>query len=212
MSITYGFALLGALLMAFTLAPVLCSFFLRGKIREEDTAVVRVVRRLYTGILGWALDHRTAVVGACFGLLLLTFGVLRSIGGEFMPALEEGNLWVRATMPVDISFDQAARLTSEIRRLFRGSPEVATVVSQLGRPDDGTDPASFSNAEFLANLKPEKEWRPRLSKYRLIGEIEGRLKDIPGVIFNFSQVIQDNVEEAMSGVKGENSIKLLGPI
>ena len=116
-----------------------------------------------------------------------------------MPALEEGNLWVRATMPVDISFDQAARLTSEIRRLFRESPEVTTVVSQLGRPDDGTDPVSFSNAEFLANLKPEKEWRPRLSKDMLIGEIEGRLKDIPGVIFNFSQVIQDNVEEAMSG-------------
>ncbi len=210
MSITYGFALVGALLMAFTLAPVLCSFFLRGPIREDDTAVVRGVRRLYNGILEWALDHRTAVVGACFGLLLLTFGVLRSIGGEFMPALEEGNLWVRATMPVDISFDQAARLTNEIRRLFRESPEVTTVVSQLGRPDDGTDPTSFFNAEFLANLKPEKEWRPRLSKDRLIGEIEGRLKDIPGVIFNFSQVIQDNVEEAMSGVKGENSIKLFG--
>ncbi|HEY6262546.1 MAG TPA: CusA/CzcA family heavy metal efflux RND transporter [Nitrospiraceae bacterium] len=211
MSITYGFALVGALLMAFTLAPVLCSFLLRGAIREEDTAVVRVVRRLYNRILEWALDHRAAVVGACCGLVLLTFGVLRSIGGEFMPALEEGNLWVRATMPVDISFDQAARLTSEIRRLFRESPEVTTVVSQLGRPDDGTDPASFSNAEFLANLKPEKEWRPKLSKDMLIGEIEGRLKDIPGVIFNFSQVIQDNVEEAMSGVKGENSIKLFGP-
>jgi cobalt-zinc-cadmium resistance protein CzcA len=211
MSITYGFALVGALLMAFTLAPVLCSFFLRGAIREGDTVVVRVVRGLYHRMLEWALDHRIVVVGACIGLLLMTFGVLRSIGGEFMPALEEGNLWVRATMPVDISFSQAARLTSEIRRLFRESPEVTTVVSQLGRPDDGTDPASFSNAEFLANLKPEKEWRSKLTKDMLIGEIEGRLKDIPGVIFNFSQVIQDNVEEAMSGVKGENSIKVFGP-
>jgi cobalt-zinc-cadmium resistance protein CzcA len=197
--------------MAFTLAPVLCSFFLRGAIREGDTVVVRVVRGLYHRMLEWALDHRIVVVGACIGLLLMTFGVLRSIGGEFMPALEEGNLWVRATMPVDISFSQAARLTSEIRRLFRESPEVTTVVSQLGRPDDGTDPASFSNAEFLANLKPEKEWRSKLTKDMLIGEIEGRLKDIPGVIFNFSQVIQDNVEEAMSGVKGENSIKVFGP-
>ena len=210
MSITYGFALVGALLMAFTLAPVLCSFFLRGTIREDDTAIVRGVRRLYNGILEWALDHRAAVVGACFGILLLTLGVLRSIGGEFMPALEEGNLWVRATMPVDISFDQAARLTSEIRQSFRESPEVMTVVSQLGRPDDGTDPTSFFNAEFLANLKPQNEWRPRLRKDMLIEEIEGRLKEIPGVIFNFSQVIQDNVEEAMSGVKGENSIKLFG--
>ncbi len=211
MSITYGFALVGALLMAFTLAPVLCSFLLRGKIRQDDTLVVRVVRRLYNRMLEWALDHRAAIVGACVGLSLLTVGVFRSIGGEFMPALEEGNLWVRATMPVDISFDQAARLTTEIRRIFRESPEVTTVVSQLGRPDDGTDPASFSNAEFLANLKSEKEWRSKLSKDMLIEEIEGRLKDIPGVIFNFSQVIQDNVEEAMSGVKGENSIKLFGP-
>jgi heavy metal efflux system protein len=211
MSITYGFALVGALLMAFTLAPVLCSFFLRGTIREDDTAIVRGTRHLYNGILGWALDHRAAVVGVCFGILVLTLGVLRSIGGEFMPALEEGNLWVRATMPVDISFDQAARLTSEIRRSFRESPEVMTVVSQLGRPDDGTDPTSFFNAEFLANLKPQKEWRSKLRKDMLIEEIEGRLKKIPGVIFNFSQVIQDNVEEAMSGVKGENSIKLFGP-
>lgn len=210
MSITYGFALVGALLMAFTLAPVLCSFLLKGTISEEDTKIVRVVRRIYNGILEWALDHRTVVVGACVGLLALTFVALKSMGGEFMPALEEGNLWVRATMPVDISFDQAAKLTSEIRRLFRESPEVTTIVSQLGRPDDGTDPTSFFNAEFLANLKPEKEWRHGLSKDALIEEIEGRLKDIPGIIFNFSQVIQDNVEEAMSGVKGENSIKLFG--
>jgi heavy metal efflux system protein len=211
MSITYGFALVGALLMAFTLAPVMCSFLLKGPISEDDTAIVRGIRRFYNGTLEWALDHRAVVVGACVGLLALTFGVHRMIGGEFMPALEEGNLWVRATMPVDISFDQAAKLTSEIRRLFRDSPEVTTIVSQLGRPDDGTDPTSFFNAEFLANLKPEKEWRPRLSKAALIEEIEGRLKEIPGVIFNFSQVIQDNVEEAMSGVKGENSIKLFGP-
>lgn len=210
MSITYGFALLGALLMAFTLAPVLCSFLLQGTIREEDTVIVRAVRSLYKRMLEWALDHRTVVVGACLGLLLMTFGVLGSIGGEFMPALEEGNLWVRATMPVDISFDQAAQLTSDVRRMFRESPEVTTVVSQLGRPDDGTDPTSFSSAEFLANLKPEKDWRPRLSKDALIGEIEGRLKSIPGITFNFSQVIQDNVDEAMSGVKGENSIKLFG--
>jgi cobalt-zinc-cadmium resistance protein CzcA len=113
-------------------------------------------------------------------------------------------------MPVDISFDEAARLTGEIRQMFRQSPEVTTIVSQLGRPDDGTDPTSFFNAEFLANLKPQKEWRAGLDKDQLVEEIEARLKTIPGVIFNFSQVIQDNVEEAMSGVKGENSIKLFG--
>src|SRR5206468_13123531 len=117
MSITYGFALVGALLMAFTLAPVLCSFLLRGRISEDDTAIVRGVRRLYNGILEWALDHRTVVVSACVGLLALIVVALRVIGGEFMPALEEGNLWVRATMPVDSSFVPAARLASGIRRL-----------------------------------------------------------------------------------------------
>ena len=210
MSITYGFALLGALLMAFTLAPVLCSFLLRGSISEADTTVVRVVRHRYMETLKWALDHRATVVAFAAGLLIVTFVALQFMGGEFMPALEEGNLWVRATMPVDISFDQADRLTGEIRRLFKESPEVSTIVSQLGRPDDGTDPTSFFNGEFLANLKPQSEWRAGLSKEDLIEEIEGRLKRIPGVIFNFSQVIQDNVEEAMSGVKGENSIKLFG--
>ena len=211
MSITYGFALMGALLIAFTLAPALCSFLLKGTVSQEDTVIVRVIRRAYNAILAWALDHRTIVVSFCVGLLAVTFVALQSIGGEFMPTLEEGNLWVRATMPVDISFDQAAKLTSEIRQLFRESPEVTNIVSQLGRPDDGTDPTSFFNAEFLANLKPEKKWRPGLTKDGLIEEIEGRLQDIPGIIFNFSQVIQDNVEEAMSGVKGENSVKLFGP-
>ncbi len=210
MSVTYGFALLGALLMAFTLAPVLCSFLLTGPISEADTTIVRGLRGAYRRVVTWALDHRTVVVGIAAGLLVATFLLLEFLGGEFMPALEEGNLWVRATMPVDISFDQADRLTTDIRRMFRESPEVDTIVSQLGRPDDGTDPTSFFNAEFLANLKPRDQWRPNLTKDELIEEIEGRLKTIPGVIFNFSQVIQDNVEEAMSGVKGENSIKLFG--
>jgi cobalt-zinc-cadmium resistance protein CzcA len=129
-----------------------------------------------------------------------------------MPALEEGNLWVRATMPVDIAFDQAARLSSDVRGIFRQFPEVGSVVSQLGRPDDGTDPTSFFNAEFLVNLKPRKEWRREVTnKEKLIEEIETELAKIPGISFNFSQVIQDNVQESMSGVKGENSIKLFGP-
>lgn len=210
MSITYGFALCGALLMAFTLAPVLCALLLRTPVREEETALVAMVRRSYRNILNAALARPRVTLGAVAGLLLMSLVALQFLGGEFMPALEEGNLWVRATMPVDISFDQAARIAGDIRRTFRQSPEIKTVVSQLGRPDDGTDPTSFFNAEFLADLKPPKEWRPGLTKDGLIAEIEERLQAIPGVIFNFSQVIQDNVEEAMSGVKGENSIKLFG--
>src|SRR5438128_12460882 len=127
-----------------------------------------------------------------------------------MPALEEGNLWVRATMPVDISFQEASRVTTEVRGVFRSHPTVQSVASQLGRPDDGTDPTSFFNAEFLVNLKPRKEWRPEITtKDKLIEDIELVLAKIPGVTFNFSQVIQDNVQEAMSGAKGENSIKLI---
>jgi len=211
MSLTYGFALSGALLMAFTLAPALCSLLLTGHISEEETAPVRWIRRVYLNALHWALRREMVVVGVAVGLLIAALAAVPFLGGEFMPALEEGNLWVRATMPVDISFEQADRLTTEIRGIFRRYPEVDRAVSQLGRPDDGTDPTSFFNAEFLVALKPRKEWRPEVtSKEKLIEEIELELAKIPGVTFNFSQVIQDNVQEAMSGVKGENSIKLFG--
>ena len=211
MSITYGFALIGALLIAFTLAPLLCAILLAGPIREQDTAVVRVIRQVYQSVLRWALNHAMFIVGLALILLVVAMGALQFVGGEFMPALEEGNLWVRATMPVDIAFEQAARLATEIRGIFRQYPEVANTVSQLGRPDDGTDPTSFFNAEFLVTLKPQDQWRRELvSKDKLIEEIEVTLARIPGVTFNFSQMIQDNVQEAMSGVKGENSIKLFG--
>jgi cobalt-zinc-cadmium resistance protein CzcA len=156
------------------------------------------------------LRHQVVVLTALLSLLVVALIALQFLGGEFMPALEEGNLWVRATMPVDISFDQAAKLASDIRRIFLEAPEATTAASQLGRPDDGTDPTSFFNAEFLVNLKPMSQWRTGLTKDKLIEEIEAKLAAIPGITFNFSQVIQDNVEEAMSGVKGENSIKLFG--
>jgi cobalt-zinc-cadmium resistance protein CzcA len=211
MSLTYGFALSGALLMAFSLAPALCSLLLTGPIREADTVIVRYARVWYLNALKWALDHQMIVLALVVVVFAVALAAVPFLGGEFMPALEEGNLWVRATMPVDISFDQAARITTEIRGIFREFPEVVGVVSQLGRPDDGTDPTSFFNAEFLVNLKPRKEWRREVkTKDALIEVIEKDIHKIPGVTFNFSQVIQDNVQEAMSGVKGENSIKLFG--
>jgi heavy metal efflux system protein len=212
MSLTYGFALTGALLMAFTLAPALSAFLLNGPIREDETWVVRMIRQRYMRGLDWALHHPVPILGLVLGLLAMSLVAATMLGGEFMPALEEGNLWVRATMPVDISFEQADRLSADVRRIFRQFPEVESVVSQLGRPDDGTDPTSFFNAEFLVNLKPRSGWRRELhDKEALIEDIEQVLHTIPGVTFNFSQVIQDNVQEAMSGVKGENSIKLIGP-
>ena len=211
MSITYGFALSGALLMAFTLAPALCSLLLSDSVRAEDTWVVKWLHRIYLSSLRWALGHQRAVVSFSGCLLVLAVAVTPYLGGEFMPSLEEGNLWVRATMPVDISFEQADKISADVRRIVRQFPEVASVVSQLGRPDDGTDPTSFFNAEFLVNLNPRSTWRPELrDKEGLIEDVERILHEIPGVTFNFSQVIQDNVQEAMSGVKGENSVKVFG--
>ncbi len=212
MSLTYGFALSGALLMAFTLAPALCSLLLRASLPEEDPWLVRTIRSRYLQTLEWALDHERLVIGVAVGLALLAILAVPLLGGEFMPQLEEGNLWVRATMPVDISFEEAGRLVTDMRAIFRKVPEVTTVVSQLGRPDDGTDPTSFFNAEFLVDLKPRKQWRREIKdKEHLIAEVEKALMaSVPGVKFNFSQVILDNVQEAMSGVKGENSIKLYG--
>src|SRR3989449_5553484 len=210
MSVTYGFALLGALLIAVTLSPVLCALLLKPPLPEKDTRFVAWLKRLYLFTLRWALANRGLTVALAAGLLLIALAALPLMGGEFMPALEEGNLWVRATMPVDISFNEAARIAAEARSVFRAHPAVKSVASQLGRPDDGTDPTNFFNAEFFVNLKPRDEWPPGLAKHGIIHEIEEQLKAFPGIIFNFSQAIQDNVEEAMSGVKGENSIKLFG--
>jgi cobalt-zinc-cadmium resistance protein CzcA len=211
MSLTYGLALIGALLMAFTLAPALCSYLLTGPIQERDTKIVEVIKRRYLAVLAWALDHPVVAIGPAIAVLVFTLGLVPLIGGEFMPALEEGNIWMRATMPVDISFEQASQLVTQIRAIFKPFPEVISVASQLGRPDDGTDPTSFFNAEFLVNLKNKAEWRKTLpTKRNLIDEISRELSALPGVTFNFSQAIQDNVQEAMSGVKGENAVKLFG--
>lgn len=210
MSVTYGLALLGAMLMACTLAPVLCSFLLTGPVREQETAFFSTIRRTYTTLLRWALRRQIAVVALALVLVLGALVALQFVGGEFMPALEEGNLWVRVRMPIDISFAEASRLATEMRQMFLQSPEVTTVASQLGRPDDGTDPESFFNVEFFVNLKARTEWRTGLTKDKLIEELEARLAAIPGISFNFSQLIQDSVEEAMSGVKSENSVKLFG--
>jgi cobalt-zinc-cadmium resistance protein CzcA len=143
---------------------------------------------------------------------MLVIGVLcfALVGGEFMPPLEEGNLWIRATLPQDISFQTSVDIANQLRGLIAKSPEVTQTVSQMGRPDDGTDVSTFNNIEISATLKPQEEWRPGMTKPKLIDEINRRMSRFPGIELNFSQAIQDNVEEAMSGVKGENSLKLFG--
>jgi cobalt-zinc-cadmium resistance protein CzcA len=211
MAVTYGFALTGALLLALTFSPVMASLVLKPQAKERDTWLVREIRRVYSRLLRGVVASPIRTVLVTIAALAGTLATVPFVGGEFMPKLEEGNLWVRAMMPNTISFSYASQLSDQMRRIFRKYPEVTDVVSQLGRPDDGTDPTSYFNCEFFVNLKPREEWRPKLTKADLVREIEADLQEeIPGVHYNFSQTIQDNVEEAMSGVKGENSIKLFG--
>jgi len=212
MSVTYGFALLGALIFALVFAPVLgyLTAPAEQKVGDGYTWLSRGLRRIYERVLHRALRHPSGVwIGA--GAMLIA-GVLCFVlvGGEFMPPLEEGNLWIRATLPQDISFDTAANMANQLRAVIAESPEVTQTVSQMGRPDDGTDVSTFNNIEISAALKPAAKWRPGLTKPQLINEINNRLSRFPGIELNFSQNIQDNVEEAMSGVKGENSLKLFG--
>ena len=209
MSVAYGFALLGAQIFAFVFAPVLSSW---GNTRplHKRTPVVRWLHRRYTGILEFTLKRPLMIVIAAILLLIVTAALIPVMGGEFMPKLEEGNLWVRATLPQDVSFDTSSKLADEIREELLRYPAVTHVVSQLGRPDDGTDTAGFNNLEFFVQLLPQGKWPGSLTKDKLINNMSSGLAKFPGADFNFSQNIQDNVEEAMSGVKGENSLKLFG--
>jgi heavy metal efflux system protein len=214
MSVTYGFALTGALIFALVFAPVLGSFAIPKQIKQvaEDTWLSGFFRRHYDKGLKRALKFRKLAWIAALGGLVLAMVLFNFVGGEFMPALEEGNLWIRATMQQDISFPQSEKMADKIRATLRSYPEITQVVSQMGRPDDGTDVSTFNNIEFLASLKPSGEWRPQFhgNKDTLIAAIERDFEQYPGIDFNFSQNIQDNVEETMSGVKGENSLKLFG--
>jgi cobalt-zinc-cadmium resistance protein CzcA len=211
MARTYGYALLGSLIATFTVTPVLASYLLPEHVREAETLTVRAIRRIYTPFLRWSLSHRKtlAAIGAAF--LMLVAIVAMQLGSEFLPHLEEGNLWIRASMPPTIGLEAGEPAARKMREILLRHPEVITVVSQHGRPDDGSDASPFSNVELFAPLKPFGEWPPYLTKEKLIEQLQQELTDaLPGVTFNFSQYIQDNIEEALSGVKGENSVKIIG--
>jgi cobalt-zinc-cadmium resistance protein CzcA len=224
---TYAFAIGGAMMLALTLTPVLASKLVAPQAAESENAVMRGLYRLYVPLFRWTLHNPRTAIGV--GLVPVVVGLVafNFLGSEFMPKLEEGNFWIRATLPTSISLEQSAQYVGRMRRILRGCPEddaepctdknrrwpeVVTVISQLGRPDDGTDVAGFQNIELFAPLKPFADWRKGLTKERLTEQLSGDLSAaFPGVVFNFSQMISDNVEEAVSGVKGENSIKVFGP-
>ena len=211
MAKTYAYALAGGLLATFTVTPALSAFLLPEHVRETETFLVRILHKIYSPVLRIAVANRFLVLVGALMLLGLAGIVARSLGVEFMPKLEEGNLWIRGTLPATISLEEGNGYANRMRKLVQTFPEVHSVVSQQGRPDDGTDATGFFNVELFAPLKPAARWRPGLDKDALTNEIQKALEDeFPGVEFNFSQYLQDNVAEQVLGVKGENSIKVFG--
>jgi cobalt-zinc-cadmium resistance protein CzcA len=212
MARTYGYAMVGALIATFTITPVLTSILLPEHVSEVETIVVRALRAIYTPVLRWSLGHRKTMVVFGLGFLVAIGALMPRLGTEFLPALEEGNLWIRATMPPTISLEAAMPSVNKMRDILLRHPEVITVVSQHGRPDNGSDAAGFYNAEFFVPLKPFEEWPVGSTKEKLIEDLQEEFgREFTGVGLNFSQYIQDNIEEGLSGIKGANSIKIIGP-
>ena len=211
MAKTYAYAIAGGLIATFTVTPALSLILLKGKVEEHETALVRGLRKVYEPTLKFVLANRIIAFSGLALIALLALIAVRSLGLEFLPKLEEGNLWVRATFPQSISLENSDAYVNRMRVLISKYPEVQSVISQHGRPDDGTDATGFFNAEFFVPLKPFDTWPTGVDKAKLTQDMTAELEQqFPGVDFNFSQYIQDNVEEAASGVKGENSVKIFG--
>lgn len=211
MAKTYAYAIVGGLIATFTISPALCALLLPGSVEEIETIVVRWMRRIYTPVVEIALANRILTFSGVAVLIVSAALTMHSLGIEFLPKLEEGNLWIRATMPTSISLEAGNGYVNRMRMVIKGYPEVQTVISQHGRPDDGTDATGFFNAEFFVPLKPFNTWPDGMDKEKLTEQMNSKLAEqFPGVEFNFSQYIEDNVEEAASGVKGQNSVKLYG--
>jgi len=213
MATTYAYAILGGLIATFTVTPALSALLLNKKLEEKDTWLVIQLHKFFRPIWPLSLRMRTLTVGIASVLIIFSFSIMPFLGMEFLPHLEEGNMWIRASMPTSTSLESSNNYVNGMRRILKSYPQVETVISQHGRPDDGTDATGFFNAEFFVPLKSfdDKAAWDGQSKEDVIESMSKKLQDTyPGVEFNFSQYIQDNVEEAASGVKGENSIKLYG--
>lgn len=213
MAWTVGFALLGSLILVLTVVPVLCAIFLKGELKEWHNPIVRWLEVNYRKALLWALERRRLIIGGAIGSFILTLFLAFGgpIGSEFMPHLDEGSIWLRGTLPPSTSYEMADSVIKKARAIIMKYEEVPITVCQLGRPDDGTDATGFFNTECFIDLKQRSEWRKQFkNKDELITAMDRDLKNIPGVIWNFSQPISDNMEEMMSGVKGELVVKIIG--
>ena len=207
---TLGFALLGALLLALTLVPVLSSILLNKNVRERHNPLIEFLNRNYAPLLDKVMGHPRRAMGGALLALLLGVGAFHFVGTEFLPHLNEGSIYVRASMPLSISLEDSYHFTKQFRQDFEQFPEVRGVISQTGRPNDGTDATGFFNQEFFVDLYPADQWKRHITKDQLIAEMQQQLAHYRGVDFNFSQPISDNVEEAVSGVKGSMAVKITG--
>jgi cobalt-zinc-cadmium resistance protein CzcA len=209
LAFTIGFALLGALFLSLTLVPALSFDLLKGNVTEHGS-IMNLLHKWYGKTIEFVFKHDRKVLFAAISFLIVSLYAAKFLGSEFLPHLNEGALWVRATMPMSIGPNEADSTTARIRRILLSFDEVDNVVSQLGRPDDGTDATGFFNAEFYVDLKPENQWISYHDRLSLISGMNKKLRELPGIDFNFSQPIADNVEEAITGVKGELAAKIFG--
>jgi heavy metal efflux system protein len=215
MADTMGFALLGALILTLTVVPVLASYWFKSGVKEKQNRVFNWIRDQYSGRLEWCLNHPGMTIIVSLLIFVGTLLLVPRIGGEFLPHLDEGAVWIRATMPYTISFEEAAKFAPQVRDLLIQYPMVTVTASELGRPDDGTDPTGFFNCEFYVGLKPynDKSWSQASvhNKEALITDLQKKLDSYPGVIFNFTQPAEDAVDEALTGLKSALAVKIFGP-
>lgn len=210
MAWTVTSALIGSLLFSLTLVPLLCYFLLRKNVSHEENFVTRRCRRLYEPLLGWALGRRGLVLGVAVVALVVSLVGAARLGTEFLPELNEGTIWVNADMPASVSVEQARDYCRRMRELLLKTPEVRSVISKSGRPEDGTDPKPINMAEIFVDLKPTRDWRPGLTKEALMDELNANLATLPGINFSLDQPIRDNVLESISQIDGQVVIKVFG--
>jgi cobalt-zinc-cadmium resistance protein CzcA len=214
MAWTVAFALLGAMTFSILIAPVLASFLFRRGVKETHNPVLAFLTEQYRRRLRWCVGHRTFTVGVGVACLVVTLflGLSGVIGAEFLPHLDEGSIWARGTLAQSTSLTEGTRFMNQARLIFAAFPEARQVVSEIGRPDDGTDTGGFGNTEYFIDLKPKAEWRPifRENKEELIAAMDRAISKLPGAIWNFSQPIEDNVGETLTGTKGQLALKVFG--
>jgi cobalt-zinc-cadmium resistance protein CzcA len=211
MAFTLSFALLGAILLTLTLLPALLSYAVKNKdLAEKHSEWMHRLQEGYRKLLQWAEHRRKRIAAAAIGLLAITLLLAPLLGSEFLPKLDEGNIWLTISLPPATALEESKDIERKVRTILRSYPEVNNIVSQVGRPDDGTDPKGSNNIEIMADLKPRSTWRFP-DKEAMIADMTRKIHELPGVPTNFSQVIEDNVEEALSGVKGEIAVKVFGP-